>query len=82
MPVTGLHLLQTYQCNFECDHCFVFSNPNAKGVMKICDIRQILVQAEKVGDVKGICFEGGEPFLYYPSSRQEIDDIDWRIFHR
>ena len=67
MPVTGLHLLQTYQCNFECDHCFVFSNPNAEGVMKICDIRQILDQAEKVGDIKGICFEGGEPFLYYPT---------------
>jgi hypothetical protein len=59
--------LLTYQCNFECDHCFVYSRPNAKGVMRICDIRQILDQAEAVGDIKAICFEGGEPFLYYPT---------------
>ena len=65
MPITGLHLLQTYQCNFECDHCFVFSGPGAKGVMKILDMRQIFKQANQSGNIKGICFEGGEPFLYY-----------------
>ena len=65
MAITGLHLLQTYQCNFECDHCFVCSRPNAKGVMKISDIRQILNEAKQIGNISGICFEGGEPFLYY-----------------
>ena len=65
MPITGLHLLQTYQCNFECDHCFVYSKPEAKGVMKISDMRQILNQAKQIGNISGICFEGGEPFLYY-----------------
>ncbi|MGD8564875.1 MAG: radical SAM protein [Candidatus Bathyarchaeota archaeon] len=65
MPITGLHLLQTYQCNFECDHCFVFSGPEAKGVMRILDMRQIFKQAKHAGNIKGICFEGGEPFLYY-----------------
>ena len=65
MPITGIHLLQTYKCNFECDHCFVYSHPNAKGVMTIADIRQILNQAKQVGHVKWIYFEGGEPFLYY-----------------
>ena len=65
MTITGLHLLQTYQCNFECDHCFVYSRPKAKGVMTISDIRQILTAAKQVGHIKGICFEGGEPFLYY-----------------
>jgi len=65
MPITGLHLLLTYQCNFECDHCFVNSRPEAKGVMKISDIKQILAEAKRVGNVKWIYFEGGEPFLYY-----------------
>jgi organic radical activating enzyme len=65
MPITGLHLLQTYKCNFECDHCFVYSRPEAKGVMKISDIRQILNEAKQVGNISEICFEGGEPFLYY-----------------
>lgn len=65
MPVTGLHLLLTYQCNFECDHCFIYCRPEAKGVMKISDIRQILNEARKNGNIKGMCFEGGEPFLYY-----------------
>jgi organic radical activating enzyme len=63
--ITGLHLLLTYQCNFECDHCFVYSCPNAKGVMKISDIRQILNEAKRVGNIEWIYFEGGEPFLYY-----------------
>ena len=65
MAITGLHLLQTYQCNFECDHCFVYSCPDAKGVMKISDIREILREAKQVGNIKWIYFEGGEPFLYY-----------------
>jgi organic radical activating enzyme len=65
MPITGLHLLMTYQCNFECDHCFVNSRPEAKGVMKISDIKQILEEAKSVGNIRWIYFEGGEPFLYY-----------------
>lgn len=65
MVITGLHLLQTYQCNFECDHCFVYSSPEAEGVMKISDIRQILNEAKGAGNIEWIFFEGGEPFLYY-----------------
>jgi len=65
MPITGLHLLQTYQCNFKCDHCFVYSCPEAKGVMKISDMRKILNEAKQAGGIKWIYFEGGEPFLYF-----------------
>ena len=65
MTITGLHLLQTYKCNLECDHCFVHSCPEAKGIMKISDMRQILKDAKRVGNIKWIYFEGGEPFLYY-----------------
>ncbi|MFX1484934.1 MAG: radical SAM protein [Promethearchaeota archaeon] len=62
---SGLHLLFTYKCNFECDHCFVYGHPHAKGVMRISDVREILNEAERLGTVKWIYFEGGEPFLYY-----------------
>lgn len=66
MPIIELDLLLTYKCNFECDHCFVYSHPDAKGVMKISDIREILKEAEKIGNIELIYFEGGEPVLYYP----------------
>ena len=66
MPINELDLLLTYKCNLECDHCFVFGSPNAKGVMKISDIREILNEAKKIKTIDWICIEGGEPVLYYP----------------
>jgi hypothetical protein len=33
--------------------------------MRISDLRQILNEANRIGNIGGICFEGGEPFLYY-----------------
>ena len=48
MKLSGLHLLLTYQCTLECDHCFVFGSPNARGVMKIAGIREILKEAKKI----------------------------------
>lgn len=66
MKLTGLHLLLTYQCNFECDHCFVWGSPWQTGTMTLKDIRNILEQARTIDTVESIFFEGGEPFLYYP----------------
>ena len=66
MTLSGLHLLLTYQCNHECDHCFVWGSPRQNGTMTLQGIRRILRQARSVGTVKSIYFEGGEPFLYYP----------------
>ncbi len=65
MKISGLHLLLTYQCNFECDHCFVWGSPRQTGTMTLECIREILDQAEKTGTVEWIYFEGGEPFLYH-----------------
>ncbi len=65
MKLTGLHLLLTYQCNFECDHCFVWGSPWQSGTMTLPDIRHMLAQARDLGTVRWIYFEGGEPFLYY-----------------
>ncbi len=65
MKLTGLHLLLTYQCTFECEHCFAWGSPSQKGVMTLDDIRCFLQQAKETGTVTSIYFEGGEPFLYY-----------------
>ena len=66
-PVTlsGLHLLLTYECNFECDHCFVWGSPSQTGTMTLQTIERILDEARALGTIEWIYFEGGEPFLYY-----------------
>jgi hypothetical protein len=65
MKLSGLHLLLTYQCNYECDHCFVWGSPGQAGTMTLRDVRHILREAVDLGSVTSIYFEGGEPFLYY-----------------
>ncbi len=65
MKLTGLHLLLTYQCNLECDHCFVWGSPHQVGMMTRENIQNILTQAKEINTIKWIYFEGGEPFLYY-----------------
>jgi len=66
MKVTGLHFLLTYQCIYECDHCFVWGSPRQTGVMSIDQVQGYLRQARDTKTVDWIYFEGGEPFLYYP----------------
>jgi len=66
MKVTGLHFLLTYQCIFECDHCFVWGSPRQSGVMTIDQVQGYLHEARNTKTVDWIYFEGGEPFLYYP----------------
>ena len=63
--LTGLHLLLTYECNYECDHCFVWGSPSQSGTMTVETIVNILQQAEALGTIEWIYFEGGEPSLYY-----------------
>ncbi len=64
MKLSGLHILLTYQCTFECDHCFVWGSPRQSGVLTIKQVELILNQAKDAG-LDWIYFEGGEPFLYY-----------------
>ena len=64
MKISGLHILLTYRCTLECDHCFLWGSPRQTGVLAIEDITRILEQAKEAG-VASIYFEGGEPFLYY-----------------
>jgi MoaA/NifB/PqqE/SkfB family radical SAM enzyme len=67
MALTGLHLLLTYSCNYECDHCFVWSGPSAPdAVLTRARLDELFRQAADVGTIRDFYFEGGEPFLYYP----------------
>ena len=66
MKLTGVHLLLTYQCTMECEHCFVWGSPWQSGTMTLSQLRNLLKQTKSLGTVKWFYFEGGEPFLYYP----------------
>lgn len=74
MKLTGFHLLLTYQCTFECDHCFVWGSPKQAGVMSLAGIRRIYQQANDLETITSIYFEGGEPFLYYPTLKKAVSE--------
>jgi hypothetical protein len=76
LKLNGLHLLLTYQCTFECEHCFVWGSPFQTGTMTIETIRNILKQGKEVGSVEWIYFEGGEPFLYYQTMLAGISNAN------
>ncbi len=64
--LSGIHFLLTYTCNYECDHCFLCCSPRTNGTFTVSQIRDVLDEAKKLGTVRSVYFEGGEPFLYYP----------------
>ena len=70
--LSGLHLLLTYQCTFECDHCFVWGGPFQGGTMTLDTVDRILAEARRLGTIEWIYFEGGEAFLYYSVLRSGI----------
>jgi MoaA/NifB/PqqE/SkfB family radical SAM enzyme len=72
MKLAGLHLLLTYECNYECDHCFVWGGPRQSGTMTLDTIERILEEAEALGTIEWIYFEGGEAFLYYQLLRAGV----------
>ncbi len=63
--LSQIHILLTYGCTYECDHCFLYCSPRSEGTFTRDQIRAILDQARDTGSVEWIYFEGGEPFLYY-----------------
>jgi hypothetical protein len=71
-PLSGLHLLLTYECNYECDHCFVWGSASQSGTMTVETIEHILGEAKALGTVEWIYFEGGEAFLHYHTLRNGI----------
>ena len=72
MKLSGLHILLTYQCTFECEHCFVWGSPFQSGTFSLESLREVFRQAQEMGTIQEIYFEGGEPFLYYPILVQAV----------
>jgi len=66
IDLKSVHLLLTYKCDGECDHCFVWSSPQAPGTMRLDQVREAIRQAAEIDSVDSVYFEGGEPFLFYP----------------
>jgi len=64
--ITGIHFLLTYNCPFECDHCFLYCSPQSEGTFTIKQIKTVFDEIDKMQSIDWIYFEGGEPFLYYP----------------
>ncbi|MGW8369843.1 MAG: radical SAM protein [Gammaproteobacteria bacterium] len=71
-PLSGLHLLLSYKCTFECDHCFVWSGPFQTGTMTLDTVEHILAEAGRLGTIEWIYFEGGEAFLFYAILRSGV----------
>lgn len=66
MEINGLHILLTYTCTYECDHCFVWGSPWQTGTFSLAQLEEVFRQAADVPTIESIYFEGGEPFLYQP----------------
>ncbi|MEW5995821.1 MAG: radical SAM protein, partial [Candidatus Zixiibacteriota bacterium] len=64
--LTGIHFLLTYTCTFECDHCFLYCGPEAEGTFTRQQLRQVFDEIKRIDGIRSVCFEGGEPFLFYP----------------
>jgi hypothetical protein len=61
-----IHFLLTYTCLYECDHCFVYSGPEAEGTFSRARLVEVFGDIPKIGSVEKVYFEGGESFLFYP----------------
>jgi MoaA/NifB/PqqE/SkfB family radical SAM enzyme len=72
MEIDGVHLLLTYRCTLECDHCFVWGSPRQTATMGLGDVWRVLDQAAELGTVAWVFFEGGEPLLFYPSLLEAV----------
>jgi hypothetical protein len=66
ITISGLHILLTYQCTYECDHCFVWGSPFQTGTFTLAQLEEVLQQAAACQGVQEIYFEGGEPCIYHP----------------
>ena len=81
MKLKGVHFLLTYRCDLECDHCFVWGSPKAKGTFTFRQVKNILQEAKKLKTVDYVSLEGGEPFLYYPIIVKTVEEAVRLGFH-
>ena len=63
--LTGIHVLLTYRCTQECDHCFLHCGPHRAGAFTLPQLRALFDEMGRIGTIRTVYFEGGEPFLHY-----------------
>jgi len=63
--LTAIHILLTYRCTYECDHCFLHCSPRCEGTFTLQQLRELFRQIATVPAIDTVYFEGGEPFLFY-----------------
>ncbi|MCP4631791.1 MAG: radical SAM protein [candidate division Zixibacteria bacterium] len=68
----SIHFLLTYTCLYECDHCFLYCSPRVSGTFTLEQLRNVFSEIKKIKSIDNVCFEGGEPFLYYPLLLESI----------
>jgi MoaA/NifB/PqqE/SkfB family radical SAM enzyme len=73
MRIDGVHVLLSYTCLYECDHCFAWGSPMQGGTLSLAQLDEILRQARDMATVDWVYFEGGEPFLFYPVLRNAVE---------
>lgn len=78
--LTGVHILLSYACLYQCDHCFLHCGPDAEGTFTFTGLDALLEQAKNTKTVRTVCFEGGEPFLFYPLMLEGIRTAKERGF--
>lgn len=64
--LNAILFLLTYSCTYECDHCFLYCSPRARGTFTCEQLRRVFAEIGRMRTVETVYFEGGEPFLYYP----------------
>lgn len=47
MTLNSIHFILTYQCNFECDHCFLYCSSRSKGTFTLRQITSVLEELKK-----------------------------------
>lgn len=80
MTPNSLHILLTYKCLFECDHCFVWGSPQQTGVFTLERLVDVFEQAAACDCIRELYFEGGETFVYYPVLVRALALADERGF--
>lgn len=52
--IRGLHFLLTYECTYECDHCFLYSGPLSEGTFTLAQIVGALQGAAELEGVESL----------------------------
>lgn len=80
--LTNIHVLLTYICPLQCDHCFIYASPRASGKLTPTQVTHLLEQISSIKTIEWVYFEGGEPFLVYPlllSSVKRAKRLDFKV---